>query len=233
MAIVPDFVFDVSVASAFSDMIQRSVPGYSTVVAICGTLAERFSQPNTRLYDLGCSLGATSFVMAKQAAAGCEVVAVDNSEAMLEGIRAKINVQAKIDNAVKIFPQCEDIQNIKVDNASVVALNYTLQFIAKQQRTDLLKKIYQGMTQGAVLILSEKICFEDKAVDDLYVELHHEFKSSNGYSELEISQKRDAIDNVLLPETLAIHKQRLEDCGFSRIEVWFQCFNFVSLIAFK
>ena len=115
----------------------------------------------------------------------------------------------------------------------MVALNYTLQFIAVEQRASLLSNIQQGMVPGGVLLLSEKIQFNDASVNDLFVDLHHDFKRANGYSELEISQKREAIENILVPESLTIHRQRLIDCGFSRVEVWFQCFNFASLVAFK
>jgi tRNA (cmo5U34)-methyltransferase len=229
---VPNFVFDASVASVFTDMISRSVPGYATVIAISGLLAERFSQPNTRLYDLGCSLGATTLAMAQKAASGCEIIAVDNSQSMLDGLRALL-VKKELPNANAIRLICSDIQQATIDNASVVALNYTLQFIAREQRSELLQKIFNGMTTGGVLILSEKIALPDADVDKLFIDLHHEFKRSNGYSDLEISQKRDAIEDVLLPESLELHMQRLQACGFKKVEVWFQCFNFASLIAFK
>jgi len=229
---VPDFVFDASVASVFTDMISRSVPGYATVVAISGLLAERFSQPNTQLYDLGCSLGATTMAMAQKAADGCKVIGVDNSQPMLDGLRALLE-QKPLKNAGIIQLLCSDIRNANIDNASVVALNYTLQFVARNHRALLLQKIFEGMNKGGVLILSEKIVLPDADVNNLFIDLHHEFKRSNGYSELEISQKRDAIEDVLLPESIDQHRQRLLGCGFKTAEVWFQCFNFASLIAIK
>ena len=230
MGAVEGFTFDSSVAAVFPDMIQRSVPGYSTVVAISGVLAQRFSQPATRLYDLGCSLGATSFSMAKSAAADCELIAVDNSAAMLDQLSTTLSQQT-LPTAITLVN--DDINAVTIDNASVVALNYTLQFISVEQRASLLSKIQQGMVSGGVLLLSEKIQFNDASVNDLFVDLHHDFKRANGYSELEISQKREAIENILVPESLSMHRQRLIDCGFSRVEVWFQCFNFASLVAFK
>ena len=230
MGEVKGFTFDEQVASVFPDMIQRSVPGYSTVVAISGVLARRFSRANTRIYDLGCSLGATSFAMARNAQPDCELVAVDNSPAMLEQLQKVLSEQQL---PINVITKQADICDIEISNASVVALNYTLQFVAVERRVALLEKIHRGMTDGGVLVLSEKIHFDNAPVDALFVDLHHDFKRANGYSELEISQKRDAIENVLLPETLAAHKQRLGACGFSRVEVWFQCFNFASLVAFK
>ncbi len=250
MGAVEGFTFDETVASVFPDMIQRSVPGYSTVVAISGILAERFSQPGSNLYDLGCSLGATSFSMAQHCAESCRIFAVDSSTAMLDSLRETLANQSlsnqsstnqslsnqSLTNQSQLAPielVHGDICDVPINNASVVALNYTLQFVDVVKRPKLLRKIQQGMIDGGVLILSEKIHFESSGVDSLFVDLHHEFKRANGYSELEISQKREAIENVLVPETLEAHRQRLSACGFQRVEVWFQCFNFVSLVAFK
>lgn len=230
MGAVEGFTFDKAVASVFPDMIQRSVPGYSTVVAISGVLAQRFSQQNTRLYDLGCSLGASSFAMARNAAPDCELLAVDNSAAMLKQLAVRLSEQELL---APVKTVQADICDITITKASVVALNYTLQFVAIDKREALLKNIHDGMVAGGVLILSEKIRFPSAAVDELFVDLHHDFKRANGYSDLEISQKRDAIENVLVPESLDVHRNRLANCGFSRVEVWFQCFNFASLVAFK
>ena len=126
-----------------------------------------------------------------------------------------------------------DLLDIEITNASVVVLNFTLQFIAKQRRKQLIQRIYQGMNKGAILILSEKIYFEDQQLQKLNTDLHHEFKRLNGYSKLEIAQKRTAIENILIPESIAEHQARLTAAGFSSCDVWFQCFNFASLVAVK
>ena len=228
---IAGFRFDDSVAAVFPDMIRRSVPGYSTVIAISGVLAEKFSQPNTTIYDLGCSLGATTFAMAQRLPHnGCDIVAVDNSRAMLDRLQKMLDQQPP---SVPIQLRCEDICSTDITNASVIALNFTLQFVDVAQRLQLLKRIYAGMRSGGVLILSEKICFADPTLNETFIDLYHDFKRTQGYSELEISQKRTALENVLLPETLEQHRARLTEAGFSRTAVWFQCFNFASLVAFK
>jgi len=230
---VSGFEFDAAVASVFPDMIQRSVPGYASVVAMSGFLAQRFAQPNTRLYDLGCSLGATSLSMAKalnESQNSCEIIAVDNSADMLEQAK-KILGRERLQHSVQLLHA--DICDVNVSNASLIALNYTLQFVKPEKRNTLLAHLAEGMNSGGVLILSEKIAFDDNPVNDLFSDLHHEFKRSKGYSDLEISQKRAAIENVLIPETLEVHVARLRDAGFQRVELWFQCLNFASLLAFK
>jgi len=112
-------------------------------------------------------------------------------------------------------------------------LNFTLQFIDRDLRDTVVQAIYDGLRPGGIMVLSEKVCFEDEHLDQLNIDLHHNFKRARGYSELEIAQKRTALENVLLPETLSQHKQRISRAGFSSCDVWFQCFNFASLIALK
>ena len=168
--------------------------------------------------------------MARNAATNCELLAVDNSAAMLDQLQT-ILAEQELSTTVKTVNA--DICDVDISNASLVALNYTLQFVSIDKREALLKNIHQGMVDNGVLILSEKIKFDSQQVDELFIDLHHDFKRANGYSDLEVSQKRDAIDNVLIPEELDAHRERLAACGFSRVEVWFQCFNFASLVAFK
>lgn len=246
---IAGFRFDQAVASVFPDMIKRSVPGYETIIAMTGTLAEHYAQPNSRCYDLGCSLGASTIAMRhhipyksikstgyeNRGESTCEIVAVDNSEDMLDQCRAVI--QKDDDNSsVELTPVslvCGNVQDIPITDASMVVLNFTLQFIPMEQRAELLQRIADGLLPGGVLVLSEKVAFDNPQHQELMIELHHNFKRANGYSDLEISQKRSALDNVLMPETLETHRNRLRKAGFSSVDVWFQCFNFASLIAHK
>ncbi|MFD1216505.1 carboxy-S-adenosyl-L-methionine synthase CmoA [Microbulbifer celer] len=228
---VAGFSFDQKVVEVFPDMIQRSVPGYTTIVAMIGTLAERFAQSGSRCYDLGCSLGAATLAMRHRIpAAECEIFAVDNSEAMIQQART---ILAADSGQVPVQLICDDLQNVPITNASVAVLNFTLQFIPTSERREILQKIYDGLRPGGVLILSEKVAFSDGDHQELMIDLHHAFKAANGYSALEIAQKRSALENVLIPETLHDHRERLKSVGFNSVDVWFQCFNFASLIAIK
>lgn len=232
-----DFNFDEKVASVFPDMINRSVPGYASIVAMTGILSAEFYQPKSYCYDLGCSLGASSLSMAKSINDdSVKIIAIDNSQAMLQ--KARMLVEQNDPGSERGYQQsiefvCADINDIEISNASIVVMNFTLQFIAPEKRSALLAKIYQGMNHGGILILSEKLHYSDTAQQQLLIDMHHFFKKANGYSELEISQKRQALEKVLLPETLEQHKMRLQQAGFRQTEQWFQCFNFSSLIAIK
>lgn len=226
-----DFVFDKNVVDVFPDMINRSVPGYSTIINLIGVLAEQYAKPSTRIYDLGCSLGAASLSMRHcLTAEDCEIISVDNAEAMIE----RLNKILERDNAkTPVKTVCSDVQDIDISNASVAVMNFTLQFIPLPDRKDIISRIYHGLNKGGCLILSEKLAFSDDPENETQIEFHHAFKKSNGYSDLEIAQKRSALENVLLPETQETHIQRLKESGFSQVYTWFQCFNFASFIAIK
>ena len=225
------FTFDDKVARVFPDMIRRSVPGYATIVAMTGLLARRYAAPGTALYDLGCSLGASTLAMRQNVEhADCRIIGVDNSAAMLARCGALVEGDTGV---APVTLECADLQNVTIADASVVVLNFTLQFIPRHDRDRVISAIYAGLRPGGIMVLSEKVTFEDPHLDALNIDLHHQFKLANGYSELEIAQKRSALENVLLPETLAAHKARIAAAGFASCDVWFQCFNFASLVALK
>ncbi|MGO1461363.1 MAG: carboxy-S-adenosyl-L-methionine synthase CmoA [Marinobacter sp.] len=226
-----DFRFDAAVARVFPDMIRRSVPGYTTIIPMIEVITEQYAQPGSNCYDLGCSLGASTLAMRHGIAfEDCLLVGVDNSKAMVERCEHYIALD---DHPLPVSLRCEDIQQTELVNASVTTLNFTLQFVPPAQRSNLLSNIARATLPGGVLILSEKIRFDSEDEQAIQTRLHHEFKRANGYSDLEISQKRSAIEQVLIPETLDAHKQRLKDAGFNRVLVWYQCFNFVSMLAIK
>jgi len=228
-----DFVFNEDVVRVFPDMIKRSVPGYPAIVENIGVLAAQFAQPNTQLYDLGCSLGAVTQALRRHVKAdNCQVIAVDNSAAMVERCREYLHGQDSMFQELLPVKVIEaDVLALQYQPASLVALNFTLQFIPPEQRPTLLANIRQALVPGGALILSEKLRFEDEQEHDLLTDLHIAFKRANGYSELEIAQKRNAIENVMKPDSLETHRQRLLDAGFSKVVPWFQCLNFASLIA--
>ncbi|MDZ4186057.1 MAG: carboxy-S-adenosyl-L-methionine synthase CmoA [Desulfuromonadales bacterium] len=227
-----DFQFDERVVAVFPDMIQRSVPGYGMLISTIGLLAARYAQAGSHCYDLGCSLGAVSLAMRQRIMQpNCDIIAVDNSPAMIK--RGRELFASDHTSTVPVTMLCADLQEVVIANASVVVLNFTLQFIPLHKRLTLIKRIYAGLKPGGILILSEKIAFAEPEKQNFHVELHHDFKRANGYSDLEISQKRTALENVMIPESLACHQERLQAAGFTASELWFQCFNFASLVAFK
>ena len=226
---IAEFRFDKEVVEVFDDMVRRSVPGYDSMIQMIGLIARMYGQDNTNYYDLGSSTGAISLAIAlNNKHQKNTFFAIDNSEEMVS--KCKQNLESKIDN---LQATCADINQIHIENASIVVLNLTLQFIDVKDRSNLIKKIYEGLNPGGVLIISEKIHFEDKETQDQITNLHIDFKKENGYSELEIANKRQAIENVLITDTKAIHIERLKDSGFKDTSCFFQCLNFVSFLSVK
>lgn len=229
---VDSFSFDQQVVQVFPDMIKRSVPGYENIINSLAMITQRCAQDNSNLYDLGCSLGAATLSMRRGLGdkSGCSIISVDNSSAMVESCQQHVHAY-KSDVPVSVLQ--DDICNIDIQNASVVVLNFTLQFLTPEKRLSLLKNIYQGLLPGGVLILSEKFIFENATSHQLLIDLHLDFKRSQGYSELEISQKRSSLDNVLISDTVKQHYQRLQEAGFKHNDLWYQFFNFGSIISIK
>lgn len=229
------FAFNAAVADVFPDMLQRSVPGYAETIDSIGHLASRYVKPDTQCYDLGCSLAAAALAMRRNIVVpGCRIIAVDNAAAMIERCRqivANDDCKSGVRNSVDVQVLHADIREVEISRASMAVLNYTLQFLPIADRLPMLQKIADGMTDGGILILSEKVVDNDPHIERLLVDLHHQFKRRNAYSELEISRKRTALENILVPESIGVHLERLRQAGFRHAGPWLRFFNFVSILA--
>jgi tRNA (cmo5U34)-methyltransferase len=224
-----DFVFDKQVADVFDDMVNRSVPGYQTLIEMMGLIVKTYGKDNSNYYDLGSSTGAISMALGlNNVHKNNKIIAVDNAIEMVN--KCKANLSKKLSNFDVI---CSDINNINFENASIVVLNLTMQFIEVEKRQQLVENIFNGLVVGGVLIVSEKIHFDSKEKQKQITSLHTDFKRANGYSELEISQKRQSIENVLVTDNIEKHIERLNNAGFASSICHFQCLNFASFLAVK
>lgn len=227
---VQPFRFDERVATVFDDMLHRSVPLYAESIRLQAKLAVQYFQPGTRIYDLGCSNGNLGVMICHRFGAGpFSMKAVDSSAPMIEKYRDRLSDREK--QSVQFV--CDRIEDTFVSRASVAILNLTIQFVAPEKRDAVVKKIFNGLVPGGALLLTEKITHHAEGIRRLYESFYTDFKLANGYSELEISQKRDALEKILIPDTLDDHQARLERAGFGSVDVWLKWFNFVSLIAVK
>ncbi len=226
-----EFVFDDRVVRVFPDMIERSVPGYGLTVQLSGLFAHRYAQPGSRVYDLGCSLGAVTHAM--RIAVGerdVRFVAADSSPQMVARCRESM---AEDDRLAPVEVVEADIRAVEVLDASLTVLNYTLQFVPPADRPDLLAGIARGTRVGGALLLTEKIAFADPAEQALQTDWHHDFKRARGYSDLEIARKRDALERVMRPDTEHEHVERLRQAGWSRVCRCFQAFSFAAYLAIR
>lgn len=228
-----DFTFDAQVAEVFDDMLMRSVPFYAEQQRMLAELARKFWKPGTRIYDLGCATGTTLLGLAERIGEAGELVGYDNAPPMLERARDKIAGQG-LEQRVRV---CEgdlsDAAGLKFENASVVTLCWTLQFIAPAQRDHLIRRIYEGMVDGGALLVTEKIVTAADALHDPFVELYYAFKRRNGYSDNEIARKREALENVLIPCSIAENAALFRRCGFETVETFFQWYNFAGFLCVK
>ncbi|MEM1229700.1 MAG: carboxy-S-adenosyl-L-methionine synthase CmoA [Pseudomonadota bacterium] len=219
-----DFAFSQAVVDVFPDMIRRSVPGYETVLPIGGMIAAQALPPGGRLYDLGCSQGAsTAAVLARLDDRDCNIIGIDNSEPMLTSARALI-----VDPRVTFVEA--DLTDFRFESANVVLANYVLQFLEPAARLALLKRLRTALAPGGLMLLTEKIHLDDPALDATFDALHLDFKRANGYSELEVAGKRSALERVMRIDREADHRARLREAGFSHVELWFRCLNWASFI---
>ena len=230
---VDDFTFNNEVAAVFDDMVDRSVPFYQEIQRMVAELATDFAQPGTNLYDLGCAT-CTSFLRIDQvmpADAGVRFVGIDDSSEMLDKARAKLNA-VKFKRPFHL--EVADLNSgVDVSNASVVMMVLTLQFIRPLYRERLLKSLWNGLADNGCLIVVEKVLGENSTFNRLFIKHYYEMKKRNGYSELEISQKREALENVLVPYRLEENKELLRGAGFRHVDVFFKWYNFCGLIALK
>ena len=223
------FKFDENVARVFDDMISRSIPLYADAQRLIPKLAESLDHDPVKIVDLGCSTG-TSLILLARSLQGrnLEMVGVDNSACMLEKCQEKLQA-LDLQGSVELVHS--DIQSFDFSAASIVLMNYTLQFFDLETRPDVLKKIAGSISPGGMLIISEKVCHSDPATDAMLIDLYFDFKRRDGYSELEISRKRDALENVLVPLTVEQNIQMLQDSGFGKVELMLKWFNFATFVA--
>ncbi len=227
-----DFAFDEQVVHVFPNMISRSVPGYWEVNQKTAVWAKSFYQPNTTIYDLGASLGAASWGTTQLCDGEPRIIAVEKSVAMVQRLKENLDASSEIlPHNISVLQA--DICDVEFEPSSVMISNYCLQFIAPQKRTEVLKRIFDALLPGGVLLMAEKIAMPTTDADLQVRALHHKWKQEQGYSLTEIERKSRSIANVMPVDTLEVHQHRLESLGFSTIVQWAQHFNFVALLAVK
>ncbi len=226
------FEFNAQVADVFDDMVSRSVPFYNEVLQMSAELAREFYQPDTMIYDLGCSTGAIVRLIEREFGEQTfSYVGIDSSSEMIDrASSAGTGLKAR---ASRIEFQCADITAVDFTSPSVIISNYTFQFLKPLARRTLLRKIYAALSPGGCLIVSEK-CLEDSAdMSRVFADRHHAMKERHGYSKLEIAEKRDALENVLIPFRVSENIEMLQEAGFSPVSIFFKCYNFASFVALK
>ena len=222
---VEPFTFNEQVTQVFQDMIERSVPGYELLVGLSGLIAATFSLPGCRFYDLGCSLGATTAALLRALPPDGEILALDRSAPMVAQCAARFSQEPR----VRVLQA--ELEATTFEPCDLVAMNFTLQFMPDTERQPLLNRLAEALRPGGGLLLAEKIMYPVQ--DTWHTRIHEAYKQSQGYSQLEIAQKRAALEQVLVRNDLATHQSRLQQAGFDQVIPWFQCLNFIALLAIR
>ena len=226
--IVKQFEFDDKVAAVFDDMVSRSVPYYKEVQELIVSFALKHLKAGDRVYDLGCSTASTLLALEQASQAPLDLYGIDSSLAMIEKAKSKLLAyESKVDLKVG------DILELPFKSSQMIISNYTLQFIRPLKRSELVKKIYEALEPNGVFIFSEKVILEDKIMDKEFIDLYYDYKSKQGYSQFEIAQKREALENVLVPYTYEENVEMLKDAGFEMVDTLFRWVNFTTFIAKK
>lgn len=226
-----DFQFTAKVAEVFDDMLERSIPFYSDIIDMSAQLITQFVPAKGRIYDLGCSTGATVLHLARQTEAlQYAFIGVDNSPAMIQKAVLKSEMYAKQDRLEFVEADIFDCQLV---DPSAIIMNYTLQFIRPLLRQDFVNKLYLALKPGGVLLISEKTVCHTSELNRSFILHYLDFKRAQGYSEIEITKKREALENVLVPFSINENISLLRKAGFKKVEPFFQWFNFSSFAAIK
>ena len=220
------FEFDELVASVFDDMLSRSVPFYDEVRGVIISLILLEERDGKRVLDLGSSTAKFLLELHEKMSSDMSLKGVDNSQAMLDRARDKIEALG-----ADIELEYGDILEYDYDSEDIIVSNYTLQFIRPIERLSLVKKIYNGLNSKGVFIFSEKVIFPDKKLDKQMIDIYYKYKKEQGYSDYEIAQKREALENILIPFTIKENIQMCKDAGFDSVETIFQWANFVTFVA--
>jgi tRNA (cmo5U34)-methyltransferase len=226
-----DFKFGQTVVSVFDDMVVRSVPFYLEIQRMMTEIAQDFATPSSNVYDLGCSTGTTLINLDKVLSLDVNFVGIDESEEMLKKCRANFET-AGLRRKFELKP-VDLNQGVRIENASVVVMCLTLQFIRPLYREKLLREIYQQMNDNSCFILIEKVLGEDSLFNRLFIDYYYDFKRRNHYNEMEIAQKREALENVLIPYKLMENRELLITSGFRYVDTFFKWYNFSGMIAVK
>jgi len=227
-----DFAFDDRVAKVFDDMVSRSVPMYRETQAAAIDLAGQFIQPNSRVYDFGCSTATLLLNLAQRVEKpNVRLIGIDNSDSMLAQARKKLD---ETEAGRRIELQCASVESdCGIEDASVVFMAYTLQFIRPLHREAVVERIYNGLRPNGCFILIEKILGNDSLFNRLYIDLYYQYKATVGYSDKEIRQKRESLENVLIPYRIDENFELLKRCGFTSTDTFFRWFNWAGVVAVK
>lgn len=222
------FEFDEKVATVFDDMLHRSIPFYDQNLELICRYIAAVASDGDRLLDIGCSTGNLLLNVNTYAKQKLTLEGIDSATSMINKAKEKASAyEVAMELAVA------DAFEYDFGSKNIIVCNYLLQFIRPLNRHKLVQKIYESLDNDGFFICSEKVVFEDKRYDKKIIDIYYEYKQNQGYSKTEIVQKREALENVLIPYTIEENTKMFKDAGFESVQTLFQWANFVTFVAQK
>jgi tRNA (cmo5U34)-methyltransferase len=232
--VTTDFEFNDTVADVFDDMVSRSVPYYSEQQRMIQEIGSIFSTPGSNIYDLGCATATTLINLCREVDPSASLIGYDNSAPMIKKAMQKIKESGLEERISVLYADLNgDLDLIELNNASVVLICWTLQFVRPLKREKLINKIYQGLNENGVLIITEKVLTNNSLLNRYYIKLYYDYKQRNEYTNEEIVNKREALENILIPYRIDENIEMFKRNGFETVDTFFQWYNFVGFICIK
>ena len=228
-----DFEFNEDVAEAFDDMVERSVPFYTEQQRMVREIAKAFWIPGTSIFDFGCSTATTAIGLGLDIPEA-QIVGFDNSWPMIDRASEKVR-EAGVDERVSIRHADLNgkLSELEFKNASVAALCWTLQFVRPLNRDSLIRHIYDSLADNGALIVTEKVLTNNGHANRFFIDFYYDGKRRRGYSDVEISRKREALENVMVPYRMEENIELFKRSGFEIVETFFQWYNFAGFVCIK
>ena len=219
----------------FDEHIDWSIRGYSNLLGDVISFSRYFVEDDTNVVDLGCSTGKTTERMLLHNKDHCKDATYVGIE-IAKGFYDNLDKRLKDLNRNESWAQVEfikdDVRDYKFDNCSLVTSIFTLQFMPKKDRRQVIKNIYNGLNNGGAFIFAEKIYTENAFIQDMLTFNYYDFKREK-FDTKDIMDKEITLRHMLKPNTWTEINSMLTIAGFKSIQVFWQNFLFLGAIAIK
>ena len=222
------FTFNEDVANVFDDMLNRSIPFYRDNLKLNAKILSKYIKDGDKVYDIGSSTLNFLLYFEQNFKIKADLIGIDNSKPMIK--KATNKIKSYNSNINLIFG---NIENIELKPSQAIVSNYTLQFIDKDKRSEVIKKIFNSLNDNGIFLVSEKVISNNKKLNENLIEIYHNYKQDKGYTITQIEKKKEALENILTPLSLDENMSMLKKVGFKEVEVLFKWANFSTFLAIK
>jgi tRNA (cmo5U34)-methyltransferase len=219
----------------FDEHIDWSIRGYSNLLGDVISFSRHFVENDTNVVDIGCSTGKTTermLVHNKDHCNNATYVGIEIAEGFYDNLDKRLQDLNKSEPWAKVEFIKDDVKDYKFDNCSLVTSIFTLQFMSKKDRKEVIQNIYNGLNDGGAFIFAEKIYTENAFIQDMLTFNYYDFKREK-FDTQDIMDKEITLRHMLKPNTWMEIETMLKSAGFKSVQVFWQNFLFLGAIAIK